>query len=126
MNTIPRPKSDEYPAEYGRYVERVPEGDVLAHLEKQMEETRTLLAPLDAERARFRYAEGKWSVTEVLGHVTDAERIFAYRALCFARGDTTPLPGFDETAYVPAARFDRRSLGDVLDEATAVRAATVA
>ncbi len=126
MITIPRPKPDEYPSHYQRYIDRVPDGDLLAHLERQTRETRALLSPLDPERARFRYAEGKWSITEVVGHIADAERIFAYRALCFARGDATPLPGFDENAYVPAARFDRRSLADVLDEATAVRAASVA
>lgn len=126
MITIPRPKPDEYPPGYQRYIDRVPDGDLLAHLERQMQETRALLAPLDPERARFRYEEGKWSVTEVVGHIADTERIFAYRALRFARGDATPLPGFDENAYVPVAGFDRRTLAEVLDEAGAVRVASVA
>lgn len=121
-----RPEPDEYPESYRSYIARVPKGDLLAHLARHIEDTRALLAPLPPEKARFRYAEGKWSVTEVVGHVTDAERIFAYRALRIARGDSTPLPGFDENAYVPAARFDRRPLAEVLDELAAVRAATLA
>src|SRR5262245_59173052 len=105
MNTISRPKSDEYPAVYRGYIDKVPDGDLLAMLEEQMKEKRALLASLDPERAHFRYAEGKWSVMEVVGHITDGERIFAYRALRFARGDETPLPGFEENDYVPAGRF---------------------
>jgi len=126
MNTIPRPNPDEYPASYQGYIDRVPDGDLLALLEAQMKEKLALLGTLDPERARFRYAEGKWSVIEVVGHITDGERIFTYRALRFARGDATPLPGFEENDYVPAGRFDLRTLPDVLDEATAVRAASVA
>ncbi|MGH7713879.1 MAG: DinB family protein, partial [Gemmatimonadaceae bacterium] len=84
------------------------------------------LAPLTPEQAKHRYAEGKWSVAEVIGHLADCERIFAYRAMRFAREDTTPLEGFDENAYTPAGRFDARSLGDVAAEFAAVRAATLA
>jgi len=73
-----------------------------------------------------RYAPGKWSVKEVVGHVTDAERVFGYRALRIARADTTPMPGFDENAWVPAANFDRRSMPELVAGYQAVRAATVA
>jgi len=126
MSTISRPNPDEYSSAYRSYVDKVPDGDLLALLEAQMKEKRALLGSLDPERAGFRYAEGKWSVIEVVGHITDGERIFAYRALRFARGDATPLPGFEENDYVPAGRFDQRTLPDVLDEAAAVRAASIA
>ncbi|HYE58379.1 MAG TPA: DinB family protein, partial [Rhodothermales bacterium] len=95
-------------------------------LERQATELDALLRSLDEERARHRYAPGKWSVKEVLGHVTDAERIFAYRLLCIARGDQTSFPGFDENAYVPNSGADDRSMDDLLDEFAAVRRATLA
>ena len=94
-------------------------------LARQAEETQGLLRPLAPERATYRYAADKWSVTEVVGHLCDAERIFGYRALCFARGDETPLPGFDEAAYMPNAGFERRGLADVLDELRVLRESTV-
>ncbi len=116
------PAADEYAASYADYVARVPPGDIIAQLKRQIGETAALLGPLD----RRRYAPGKWSVIEIVGHLADAERIFAYRALRFARGDQSPLPGFDENTYVPAAECERRALADVLAELEAVRAATVA
>src|SRR5437762_13920653 len=73
-----------------------------------------------------RYGRGKWSIKEIVGHLTDVERIMAYRALRIARGDTTPLPGFDENAYVPVAKFDARSLPDLVGELRTARAATLA
>jgi hypothetical protein len=125
-DALTRPASDEYPAAFGRYVERVPGGELLLLLERQRAQTAALLGGLSPEQGRFRYAPGKWSVTEVVGHLADAERVFAYRALRFARGDATPLPGFDEQAWMPAAGFARRPLADVLDEYGAVRAASLA
>ena len=126
MSTLSRPKPDEYPGSFKAYIDRVPDGDLLAFLDRQLAEKLALLRPLDPQRAQFRYAEGKWSVAELVGHITDGERIFAYRALRFARGDETPLPGFEENDYVPAGRFDDRALSDLLDEAAAVRAASLA
>jgi uncharacterized damage-inducible protein DinB len=126
LNTIPRPGPDEHVPYYQRYVALVPDGDVIAHLERQIVGTSRLLAPIDETLALYRYAEGKWSVKEVLGHVVDAERIFAYRALRIARGDQTPLAGFDENAYVPAGRFDMRPIRSLLDEYSAARRSTVA
>jgi hypothetical protein len=120
-----RPESDEYASFYARYVSLVPEGDVLELLERQVGETQALLRPLTRERALHRYAPDKWSVVEVAGHLCDAERVFSYRALCFARGDETPLPGFDEEAYTPRAGFERRGLDDVLDELGVVRQSTL-
>ena len=126
MPTITRPGAGEYSEYYQRYVDRVPQGDLVDILVKQNEGTRALLGVLPPEKARHRYAPDKWSVTEVVGHLADAERVFAYRAMRIARTDTTPLPGFDEQVYVPAGRFDARPIADVVAEFAAVRGATVA
>lgn len=120
-----RPAAGTFPEYYGRYVARVPDGDVAALLATQLDDTVALLSGLSEEEALRRYAPGKWSIKEVIGHVSDTERVFAYRLLRFARGDATPLPGFDENAYAPAGRFDDRPLADLLAELRSVRAATV-
>lgn len=124
--TIARPDPGEYAPFYRGYIERVPDRPLLEQLARQGEETRACLASLSAEKARYRYAPDKWSVTEVVGHVGDSERVFAYRALRIARGDTTPLAGFDEKAWMGVATFDGRGLPDVLAELVAVRQATFA
>jgi hypothetical protein len=121
-----RPAPAEHHAYYLTYVAEVPEGNLLATLAAQLERTSTILAAVPEARAGFRYAEGKWSIKEVIGHVADAERVFSYRALRIARGDTTPLPGFDENAWVPFGEFDRRTLADITADLRAVRAATLA
>lgn len=115
------PEKDEYATFYARYVDLVRGGDLRAILASQPEQLREACAGLSEAAALQRYAEGKWSVKEVVGHIADAERVFSYRALRIARGDTTPLPRFDEDAYVAAAHFDRRSLGDLVDDFDAVR-----
>jgi uncharacterized damage-inducible protein DinB len=106
-------------------VSQVPAGDVLAHLEKQGRATVAALRALTPAQAGSRYAPGKWSVAEVLGHVIDAERIFAYRALRIGRGDETPLPGFDQDRYAPAGAFDRRAPAEIVEEFESVRRATL-
>lgn len=121
-----RPARGEYDEYYGTYVGKVPDGDVVDMLEQQVVATIDPLRSLDASRAEHAYAPGKWTVKEVIGHITDAERVFTQRAFRFARGDQTPLPPFDENAYVPSGQFNRRTLDDLLDEFRAVRAATVA
>lgn len=123
---IARPQPSEHVPYYRKYIQLVPDGDLLSLLETQYRATQRMLAPLPPEKAKYRYAEGKWSVTEVVGHLADCERVFTYRALRFARGDATPLAGFDENFYTPAGHFDERSLGDVLSEFSAVRGATLA
>jgi hypothetical protein len=123
---IRRPEATEYAPSYGAYVSQVPAGDLLAILEDQRRDTQLLLAALPEATALHRYAPGKWSVKEVVGHLSDSERVFSYRALRFARGDAQPLVGFDEQAWVPAAGFDRRALPDLLAELNAVRRATIA
>jgi uncharacterized damage-inducible protein DinB len=121
-----RPDADEFAPYYGRYIEQVPDGDVLETLERQLEEMVALVDRFGEARGGHRYAEGKWSVKEVLGHIADAERIFTYRALCAARGETGGLPAFDENAYVANANFDARTLNSLLGELTAIRRATLA
>jgi hypothetical protein len=123
---IARPASEEHAPYYLTYVRLVPGEDAWPALSTQQADTLVLLGRLDERQALHRYAPGKWSVKEVVGHLADAERVFAYRALRFARADETPLPGFDENRYVPAGRFDARPLDDVLGEFRAVRAATLA
>jgi len=122
---ITRPDASEYAPYFATYVDEVPAGDVLATLTRQVEDTCSLLSGLSDAEAAYRYAPGKWSIKEVIGHVADTERIMVYRALCFARGETAMLPGFDENAYVAGASFDTRSLDDLLAELRTVRAATV-
>lgn len=120
-----RPTTDEYDPYYAAYVTAVPEGDVLVSLERQGDETLTLLTGLSGERWQFRYAPGKWSVAEVLGHLCDTERVLSHRALRFARADPTPLPGFEQDDYVAAGLFDRRDPAGLLAEYRAVRSATL-
>ncbi len=124
--TIPRPDATEYAPFYGTYVGRVPDGDLLELLERQRRETQNLLAGLSDTQALHRYAPGKWSIKEVVGHLMDSERVFCYRALRFARADEKPLQGFDEKAWVPAGSFDARPLADLAAELDAVRRATIA
>jgi uncharacterized damage-inducible protein DinB len=126
MTDFPRPGADEYAPFYAGYIAEVPEGDVLDLLLHQADQTLATLRPLPAARWRHRYAPGKWSVAEVLGHVTDAERVFVYRALRIARGDQTPLAGFDENAFMTMAGFDERAPAGLLTEYVAVREATLA
>jgi uncharacterized damage-inducible protein DinB len=122
---LPRPASDEYNSFYAGYVAQVPDGEILKTLEAQLREVRSLLSTIAEGRGVHRYAEGKWSIKEVIGHMCDAERIFSYRALRFARADATDLASFDENAYVPAGKFDRRTMASLVDEVVQVRDATM-
>jgi len=123
---IPRPAADEYVVYYGKYIAKVPGEDALLTLASHIEGLHPGLRGLDDAQAMHRYGPGKWSVKEVLGHLCDAERVFAYRALRFARADVTPLPGFDESSWAPRSGADQRPVADLADELRAVRAATVA
>ncbi len=122
---IGRPDSSEYAPYYGKYVSLVPEGDILVTLGRQSLETVALLAPREAV-GDSRYAPGKWSVKESLGHLIDTERVFSYRALRIARNDKTPLAGFEQDDYVKYGPFAQLSLSTLLEEFTLVRKATVA
>lgn len=122
---ITRPAAGDYGAFYQGYIDTVPAAGPIATLQGQ----RTALAKLEhlsEAKATFRYADGKWSVKEVLGHVSDTERVFAYRLLRIARGDTTPLPGFDEKSWASNAPHHHRPVGDIVHELMAVREATLA
>lgn len=119
-----RPDPDEHLAYYRQYVEQVPEGDLLAQMDTQAADVATQLGAVGEEKGGFAYAPGKWTVKELVGHLIDGERVFTYRAMTFARGDTGPLPGFDENAWVPAGRFNERSLRSLVTEWLAVRQAT--
>lgn len=121
-----RPAPDEYAPSFQSYVDRVPDGDVLAGIERQGASTCALFAKVGEPRADFCYAPGKWSVKRVLQHVVDGERMFGYRALCIARGETLSLPGFDENLYAGNDGSADRRLADVVAEFAAVRAATIA
>ena len=122
---IARPTADEFAPFYGGYIEKVPTSGPLAALEAQRPDIEAL-ARLPESKATYRYAEGKWSVKEVLGHLADAERVFTYRLLRIARADSTPLAGFDENAWAAVAPYDARPVADVATELLAVRGATLA
>ncbi|MBX3084884.1 MAG: DinB family protein [Anaerolineae bacterium] len=114
---ITRPQTDEYGEFYAGYIKRVPEGsDLLALLATQPDDLRALLSSQTDAQASVRPAPTEWSVKEVIGHVNDTERIFAYRTLRIARGDTTPLPGFEQDDYVRNTNFNLRALADLLSE----------
>jgi len=125
MPTIDRPDPSEYGAYYKQYVDLVPDGDILSTLRDQVEPTVALVGLKDHETLR-RYAPGKWSLREVIGHLIDTERIFAYRALRIGRGDETPLPGYDQDAFVRTGGFDDQPFAALLDEFRLVRLSTVA
>ncbi len=123
---ILRPQTDEYDPFYAGYVQRVPEDtDILNCLNDQPEELRALLQNITDAEANIRPAPDEWSVKEVLGHINDAERIFAYRAMRIARNDTKPLVGFEQTDYVTATDFNIRPLTDLLDEFTFQRRSNI-
>lgn len=111
-----RPSPDEYPQYAAGYVARVPDGDVIDSLSTQIVETAALIRELPESQGDQRYAPGKWTIRQVIGHMSDAERVFTYRALRFSRADAAPLAGFDENDYVREAPFERISLVDLVDE----------
>lgn len=122
---IARPQSSEYAPYYDRYISLVPDGYIVGTLEKQLEESIALIRSIPESRGDYRYAEDKWSIKELIGHIIDCERVFAYRALRFGRGDTTPLTGFEQDDFVRGADFNKRSLSDLADEYEHVRRSTM-
>lgn len=123
--TINRPEETEYLPYYGKYVSLVAGDDILTTLNEQLSETVALLRGIPESQGGFRYDAGKWSIKELVGHLIDAERIFAYRALRFARNDKTPVPGYEQDDYIRNASFDACSLGDLTAEFESVRRATL-
>ena len=120
-----RPAEGEFLPYYERYIALVPAGDVLSTLEAQMSDTQALLRGLPASTSTYRYAPDKWSVNEIIGHVIDAERIFAARALRFARNDATPLPGFEQDDYVRNSNANSYPLAELATELDTVRRSTL-
>lgn len=120
-----RPNTTEYGSFYHGYVSLVPDGDVVDVLRDSGRTLHERVSAIPEDRGGHRYAEGKWSIRELIGHLVDAERIFTYRALRIARGDATPLPGFEENEYVRASGSDARTLASLVREQGVVREATV-
>src|SRR6202050_5789183 len=122
---IAPPQPSEMPPYYGRYIALVPGHDILTTLDEQRRQTVLLLSCRTDEAGDFRYAPGKWSAKEVIGHICDTERVFAYRALRIARADATPLEGFEQDDYVRNGPFAQRPLADQVEDFIAVRRATL-
>lgn len=123
MNT--RPSESEYGGHFGTYVRLVPEGNLLDILADQERETAELLAKVPESQGEYRYAEGKWSLKELVGHIADTERVMAYRLLRIARGDETPLPGFDQDLFMDHSPFSDWSMDRLIADYRAVRQATL-
>jgi DinB superfamily len=122
---VARPQPGEYAPYYERYISLIEGEDILNTLDQQRRVTMTLLCGRDEADGDFRYAPGKWSAKEVLGHVCDTERVFAYRAMRIARADATPLEGFEQDDYVRNGPFANRALEDQVEDFIAVRRATL-
>jgi len=122
---LSRPEKNEYADYYANYIRKVPDGDLLNFMELQPDEFNGLISDLTDDQATQPSAPGKWSVKQVLGHISDSERVFAYRALRFARGDQKELQGFEQDEYVAAANFNGRSTTELLAELKSVRGATL-
>src|SRR5579863_9957697 len=120
-----RPAAGDYAPYAEQYVVLVTGDDILDALITQLKQTATLFSGRSERDGNFRYAPEKWSVKETLGHIADTERIFAYRAMRIARGDQTPLAGFEQDDYVRAARFSERKLADLVEEYADVRQASL-
>jgi len=126
MSATMRPEPSECAPYYRDYVNAVPEGHIIDILEQQLSDTLLLLGDLSPERPDFRYADGKWSLKEVVGHVVDCERVFATRALAFSRGDPAEMPGFEQDDYVAHGGFGERPFPNLLAEYEALRMANLA
>ncbi len=122
---LKRPAENEYPEYYLPYINLVPQGDLLQILQENLQEVVSLFEGISEEKAHYCYAPGKWSVKELLGHITDTERIMCYRLLRVGRGDQTPLAGFDENDYVQGAQTNNLSMAAILEDFKAVRNATI-
>jgi len=127
MKPIPKPSPGEYAPYAGMYVDLVPaDGRILQHLSDNFNAVQKLAGTLSAAQLLHRYAPGKWTIKEVLVHMVDDERIYAYRAMCFARGEQTSLPGFEQEDYAANSGANERSMESIMDEYEAVRRSTIA
>ena len=121
---LTRPTEEEYDPAFHRYITLVPEGNFLELLGMQTHETKNFFEMLSEETGNYSYAPGKWNIKEVLGHMIDSERIFAYRALCIARGEQQPLPGFEQDDYAREAGYAQMPLSKIVQHYTALRVST--
>lgn len=122
-----KPQPGEYPSDYEKYyIDLVQGEDIVKAFETQLSSSQKFLKLLSEDQGNYAYEDGKWVLKEVVGHVCDTERIMLYRALCFARGESQPLPSFDEDAYVRNSNFKSRSLSDIVNEFRLVREANIA
>jgi uncharacterized damage-inducible protein DinB len=121
---MPKPQAGTYPAYFEKYVNLVETDSVTEAIDKYAQPLARFFETIPQDKALYRYAEGKWSVKEMLQHIIDTERIFTYRALSISRKDQTPLPGFDENTYANASKADDRSLAGLIEEFKAVRTST--
>lgn len=126
MNYLQKPAPNEYPAYFETYLKRLPATDILALLAEQSETLLNQFDNMSETDAEKGYAEGKWSIKELLQHMLDTERIMAYRALCFSRNENVMLPGFDEDEYARNSYSNRRNLADIIDEYRLQRQSTIA
>lgn len=120
-----RPKSSDYASYYDRYISKIQTEDIIIYLKNQEIEFCKLIDSISEKEGSFRYAEGKWSIKELLGHIIDTERIMSYRALCIARGEAKHLPGFEHDDYVSNGNFDDRTLTDLMDEFAHLRKSNI-
>jgi len=121
-----QPLESEYAPYYSGYVAYVTEDEILPVLRSQMDALDVLLGRVAPDRETYRYAEGKWSIREIVGHLIDGERVFGYRAFCIARGESQNLPGFEQDDYMLTAPYDRIELEDLLSELRLVRLSNIA
>jgi uncharacterized damage-inducible protein DinB len=122
---IRKPETSEYAGSFGQYITLVTDSDIIAVLQDQLNSTRALLDTISEEKSNHRYAAGKWSIKELVGHVSDSERVFAYRVLRFSRNDPTELPGFDQDTFAGNANFANIALTDIVEEYASVRRSTL-
>jgi hypothetical protein len=122
---VRRPARSEYAEYYSGYVGRVPEEDLLPALERQLEQTLTLLRGIPDSKTLFRYAPGKWSIKQLIGHIADSERVFSFRAFWFGRNATAPMPGFDQEAFMGMVDFEGRPWPELIAEVEHLRRATI-
>ena len=120
-----RPEASEFAEYYTGYISKVPGADIISFLEQQLESTTSLLRSIDEAKGDYRYEAGKWSIKELLGHIIDGERVFSYRALVFARNDSTSLPGFDQDPWSKNANYANLTMKEIVDEFEAVRRSTI-
>jgi uncharacterized damage-inducible protein DinB len=127
LRVIEKPREGEYPAYAHIYLDLLPnDGLILNHLADNLKTTKTFVGSIPKDRLLHRYAKGKWTIKEILGHIVDDERIYVYRALRFARNDSRELPGFDQDQYARYSNANERESWDLLDEFSFVRQSTIA